>query len=403
MENEELLKRLLDKAIEMYFIAKKDRLLYGNSYVEITERGMRIIDSKDLMIKVDVAEEVYGESPINSKKNSVQKIKPVKIKIKDPKELKAIKKALKKEDNPPKTDLSAENSGTERDLNRPKRKRRTKAEMISDGEQTKEPGVRKKKTNRLFSEEIDDFIKKNWEDNRDIDLIEMIEEKFGIKYKKDQIKTNRRQLGCVANRQGPKVKKKIGPPRKYPSEMKEYIIEHMDQNNQDLCKLINQKFGIKITCPKLAAFMAYNRIKRQMGPGRKYSKEAIEFLKENANNFSNRELAEELDHRFHIKTDQQKLAATLHNKGIKRDIKLDTSPEIIEFIKKQKTTDAFALRDKVIEEFEVNFDVPTIRKYMTLQDSGESVEAEVKRIQEKREEPEELKDDEDIDDLGLDD
>jgi len=53
MKNIKLLERLTKKAIEMYLIAEKDEMINGSSYVEFTERGMTIIDPKDLIVQVD--------------------------------------------------------------------------------------------------------------------------------------------------------------------------------------------------------------------------------------------------------------------------------------------------------------------------------------------------------------
>ncbi len=53
MDNKELMEKLVNKAMEMYFIAERDRERYGNSYVEFTERGMKIINPEDLIIKLD--------------------------------------------------------------------------------------------------------------------------------------------------------------------------------------------------------------------------------------------------------------------------------------------------------------------------------------------------------------
>jgi len=142
-------------------------------------------------------------------------------------------------------------------------------------------------------------------------------------------------------------KKKIGGKRKYPSKMEEFIEKHMEnKSNLELCKLIEQEFDIEITCPRLASFMAYNNIRRG-----------------------------------HPKT-------------------LD--PKIITFIKKQNTTDAYAVRDLVIEKFEVNLTPGEIKKYLTkLQEiPGEGVDDEVKRIKEQRVEFDE---DDDFEDLRLDD
>ncbi len=75
----------------------------------------------------------------------------------------------------------------------PKRKRRTKAEMIADGEQTKEPSVLRK--SHLFDEELKEFIKENWTEMTDRVLAEEIEERFGKTRTPQQIRDFRRTKG----------------------------------------------------------------------------------------------------------------------------------------------------------------------------------------------------------------
>jgi len=53
MENKELFKKMIKKAGELWEIAENDRKIYGDCYVEFSERGIKIIDPKDLIIKLD--------------------------------------------------------------------------------------------------------------------------------------------------------------------------------------------------------------------------------------------------------------------------------------------------------------------------------------------------------------
>ena len=61
MSNMKLLKRLIEKAWEMYSIAEDDEKIYGDCYVEFEERGMRIINPTDLIIKVDATKKKIKE------------------------------------------------------------------------------------------------------------------------------------------------------------------------------------------------------------------------------------------------------------------------------------------------------------------------------------------------------
>ncbi len=238
-----------------------------------------------------------------------------------------------------------------------KRSRRTKAEMIAAGERIKEIPVRKKRTSNLFSKEAEEIIKENWKDKRDVDLAEMIKEKLDITYTKDQVKARRKQVGLVKARGGQATRVKGE--------------------------------------------------KRKMGNPKKYTDEAVQFMRDRINDFSNRELVKELQNRFNIKTSHLNLPSVLNQRGIKRELKLDidVDPKIKDFVLKSKTTSVYAMRDEIIEKFEVDIPVNITRKIMNQRDQtampGEGVDDEVKRIEKKREEkPDDF--DEEIDELDLD-
>ncbi len=277
---------------------------------------------------------------IEDLKNSEQKIEPIII---DPK----IKEIAKK----PKLPKNWKNMVSVT----PKRKRRTNAEMIADGEQVKEKRVPDKRT------------------------------------------------------QG-----------KYPKEMKEFIEEHMDTNsNSELCELINKKWDCGMTLIRLNSYMSYKKIKRdhptkfrdysqtkkpeKAGPKTKYTEKVVQFLRDNVNNFSNKELCEEVESKYGIKLLPDSMSTRLNLEGIKRDYQIDVDQEVIDFILKSKIQDPYTLRDKIIEKFEKNIQLNKIRTIMKDRVEnlpGEKVDDEVKRIKEKREE---FADDEDVDDMGLDD
>ncbi len=244
---------------------------------------------------------------------------------------------------------------------KPKRNRRTKEEMVSDGEQSKEQGVLDKRTKSKYPDELKKFIEDHMETTTNPDLVDLINEEFDFEIK---IETMKNYMQCNNLRR----KNVIRTPRRRKEEMKE------------------------------------DKSEKKMGPKKKWTDEVIQFLEDNVNNFSNAELCEMLAETYDIKVSIPRLSSVLSQKGIKRDHKeKEENPEIVEFIKEQKSTDAHAIRDKVIEKFEVNMTLIDVRKHMEEDLPGENPEDEAKRIQEKREEPEELGDDEDIDGLGLDD
>lgn len=258
-------------------------------------------------------------------------------------------------EEPPKTKLKAKKSDAKKDLNRPKRKRRTKEEMdvVRKGEHIKEQGVPNKRT-------------------------------------------------------------------KYPKEMKEFIEGHMETNtNQEICDLINEKWDVDIILMRLNSYMIYNKLKREniirtprrkkeeikvkktVGKPKKYTDEVLQFLRDNINNFSNKELCKQLDYKFNIKTTSDNVSQTMRNKGIKREVIPDgVDKEIVDFIMKSKIKDIYAMRDTLIERFEVYVPTIKLRNLMNQREEnlpGESTEGEVLRIKKKREEV--FGDENDIEDI----
>ena len=150
---------------------------------------------------------------------------------------------------------------------------------------------------------------------------------------------------------------KKGPQRKYPDEMRGFIERHLNSNNnQQICDLINEKWDVEITKQKLAAYMAYKKLKRE--------KKIVE-RKENISNS-----------------------------------KAKTSIE--KFVEKSKITDPLLLRDAIIEKFEENCTMADLNRMINDREnnsSGESVREEVKRVTKKRTD-DDL--DDDVDSMGLD-
>ena len=281
----------------------------------------------------------------------------------------------------------------------------------------KKGGGRRPAGKRMFTKDIDEFIKENWESNTDTILRELIYRKFDKSYSIEQIKGNRRNLGCSSNKIGRKKEQKVlkkierververvekplkARKNKYPDEMIDFVKENIESNpNPQLVDLVNKEYNLKITIPKLAAWMSYKKIKRE-SRSKKYTEQVMEFLKENIDNFSNREICKELHMRFDIEIKVGNLSQFLSKKGIKRDYQLDVDQEIIDFIKNSKTKDAHVLRDDIIEKFEKNLPMDKIRSFMKKGFPGEGVKDEVKRIKEKIEE-EDIGDDS-IDEMDL--
>jgi len=262
-----------------------------------------------------------------------------------------------------------------------------------------------------FPVEMEGFVKSNLNLGYE-DLTEKVNKKFGLemdsKNMSDYLRY-RKIKGIVKKKLTVHKypKKRINTQKKYPEEMVDFIKKNIETNSsKELVELINKEFGVGITLTKLAAYMSYKRLKRDPKSreyrSRKYSKEAIQFLKENINNFTNKEICKDLDLRFHIKTNIGNLANFLSANNIKRDIQTDMDPEIVDFIKKSKVTDVYTLRDNIIDKFEKNIQTEELRKIMKeRQLPGEDSNEELKRVVNKRTE-EDYEDDDSIDDLELD-
>ena len=202
-----------------------------------------------------------------------------------------------------------------------------------------------------------------------------------------------------------KIKKKAGRSIKYPEEMRGFIERHMETTpNRTLYKLLNEKFEVDISKDKLKSYMRYNGLKRKkvvevvkkkVGKPKTYTEEVMNYLRDNIDKFSNKEICKELGLRFDIKVKVSTLGGVLTQHGIKRNNE-DSHPEITKFIEGSKSTDPYEIRDAVIEKFEINLNLAKIRGMMKKEDPAE-VKKEVKRITKLRDE-----DDDGFDEMGLD-
>ncbi len=204
------------------------------------------------------------------------------------------------------------------------------------------------------------------------------------------------------------AKKKLGGPSKYPAAMENFVRKNVNSySNKELCGVVNEKWDLKINVPQLANYMFMRGLKRSSKKKdnpkrkprtRKYGPEVIQFLKENVNNFKNRQLAEMIEEKFNIKTNHNAVNQTIKRYKITRDEKQDLKPEIIAFIQASKRTDVLLIRDEIIETFETNIGTALIRKYMVKE--VENPKEEVERIKQMRDPPAEEWSD--VDELDLD-
>ena len=230
-------------------------------------------------------------------------------------------------DKPPKT------QEVEKDRKRAKRKRRTKAEIIADDKKPKEPKIRKRRKDQ-YTEEMEDFIRKNSPLMRNKELVEKFNEEFNTS----------KSSGAINVFKNYKNIKGVG---------------------------IGTGYENRVSKPKI------------------YTDEVIQYLRDNINNFSNAQFVEELSFKFNIKTTIHNIRAILSREGIKRDIQSDIDQEILDFISNSKIKDVFLMRDEIIEKFEKNISTIKLKTFMNQRKNdlpGESVEEEVKRITNQREE-----------------
>ncbi len=284
-------------------------------------------------------------------------------------------------------------------------------------------GKTKGNRGRRFPKELVGFVKERVDELNNPDLCEEINKEFDLKMGSQNLskwmysKGIKRIKGVRTPKaemiaDGEHVKKKgvldMRTKGKYPKEMKEFIRSRMETtSNQNLTDLINEEFDLEITMDQVKNYMKYNKLRREkrirspriskeeiekkkIEKPKKWTDEAVQFLRDNINNFSNKQLCEELDSQFNIKTNVENLAGVLSQKGIRRDqlaIQSDVDQGIRDFIAQSKIKDALEMRDKIIEKFEINLPVTKLKNLMDQRKEklpGEGVKDEVKRIKETR-------------------
>ena len=423
----------LEKLADLGFIKLGLKLVREKDQSE-TKEEIAPIDSKKGIEQRDQAREKMLKKAEKEErlKNSVQKIKPVYI---DPKIVKMAREGVPNRRSRIKFPVEMEGFVKDNlDLKNREIADKVNEKFGLDMDQKKisdymrQRNIKRKakekyKQTKKFRPEVDKYIKDHAADMSDFDIAYNLKIEFGVDTTAGSI-SNRKSVIKAARF---KSKKKEQPEEKidrrkiskYPDEMKGFIKEHMETNsNQQLCDLINEKWNINIDKIKLNSYRTYNKLKRvniirsprkkggkRASKPKKYTDEVLQFLKDNINNFKNRDLCEELESRFNIKTTQASLQNTLSRLGIKRDIPPEVEPEIEDFILQSKIKDAYILKDKIIEKFDKNIETRKIINIMNkrIEDlPGESVKEEVDRIEEQRIKKQKDPFDEEVDELELD-
>ena len=179
----------------------------------------------------------------------------------------------------------------------------------------------------------------------------------------------------------PKVKsnnwKEVKPTKdwrqKYPDEMKEFVEKHMNQvKNPGLCEMINKKFDFEITTTRLSSYMYYSGLRRDYVSSsqkqerkeikseesgnkyknrkKKYPDEMRDFIKENIDDLKNPELVEEINEKWGVGINVEKLKSYFNSHGIKRTKK--EKPKIEESLVKDDEPEELESEDFESEEQE---------------------------------------------------
>ena len=107
---------------------------------------------------------------------------------------------------------------------------------------------------------------------------------------------------------------------KYPEEMVYFCKQKINHlSNKELCKELNEKYNLDLTVAIIKDYLQSRRLKRdrklkikKIGPPKKYTDEVVQFLRYNINNFSRKDLCEELENRFNIKVSPEALGQNLN-------------------------------------------------------------------------------------------
>lgn len=228
----------------------------------------------------------------------------------------------------------------------------------------------------------------------------------------------------------PKLKKKRGPVSKYPKEMIDFIRQNMEEmGNPDLSEAVNKKFGLETKVQTIKDYMQTHKLKRinRIRSPRKKNVEQIkepkkrksrlpegadEFIENNFNQMSNKELAEAVNNKFGMKWKDNNVAGYLSKKGFLRTqtrkemlhIKKGYPDGLEEFLEENiEMMTNQELADEVKKKFNYSFTAAAIANYMTKRDIKRTGATYKKKtlLEKEKKDPSDVFD-EDIEELGLD-
>jgi len=204
--------------------------------------------------------------------------------------------------------------------------------------------------------------------------------------------------------------------QKYSPDMIEFVKDKIDHfTNKQIAEMVNKKFNLDTNAVRIGSFLHYNHLKRKKrlaepdkkdGTRIKYNKEVLDFIRKYYPTTPAKEMIEILNDTFNLNLNLERFKGILKKQHIsknppkeklkgwakyhadkKKKENKNSEDSIENFVANSKITDAFLLRDEIIEKFEKDVPMADLRKMMGNKSSSkESVKEEVKRITRQREE-----------------
>ena len=238
-------------------------------------------------------------------------------------------------------------------------------EAVEDQKETIKGYHPSKKGDSIFSDEANDLIKNNYKNMTDYVLVDLIKSKTCEEFSREQIKCRRKLMGFYKGERNlkcgrrpkteikpkPKESKVIKSKNKYGEIHFNFLRDNIEEfTNKELCEKFNKKFNMSISVPSMTNIMFNNKIKRKpKGFGGKIKEELDE---EETNEFLKLKKGED------IMQDELENPNPLLNKSIKDKIKKSKrkgmSDDVIEMIEENymASTDD-KLREMIADKFNV--------------------------------------------------
>ena len=120
----------------------------------------------------------------------------------------------------------------------------------------------------------------------------------------------------------------------YPQEMIDFIKANSGKmSDREISEIINKQFNLKTTRDTILSLRRYYGIKGKAVGGRTCPKEMIDFIRSNSGAMSDREISENLNSQFNLKTTRVSIRSLRQRYGIRENQSRKNSQEMIDFIK----------------------------------------------------------------------